>query len=92
MGGPTLGAYDFLGKPVQLDDLRLVLKRCFHVALLEREYQDMRQRLEKDAFEGMIGAPERARVALERGARSFRAKLTHYRSILWSPTRRQVAT
>ena len=57
------GAYDFLGKPVQLDELRLVLKRCFHVALLEREYLEMRDRLEKDAFEGMIGSsPQMVRV------------------------------
>lgn len=57
------GAYDFLGKPVQLDELRLVLKRCFHVALLEREYLEMRDRLEKDAFEGMIGSsPQMQRV------------------------------
>ncbi len=57
------GAYDFLGKPVQLDELRLVLKRCFHVALLEREYLEIRDRLEKDAFEGMIGSsPQMQRV------------------------------
>jgi two-component system NtrC family response regulator len=57
------GAYDFLGKPVQLDELRLVLKRCFHVALLEREFLEMRARLEQDAFEGMIGSsPQMQRV------------------------------
>ena len=57
------GAYDFLGKPVQLDELRLVLKRCFHVAMLEREYLEMRARIENDAFEGMIGSsPQMQRV------------------------------
>ena len=57
------GAYDFLGKPVQLDELRLVLKRCFHVALLEREFLEIRARLEQDAFEGMIGSsPQMQRV------------------------------
>mgnify|MGYP001604160829 FL=1 len=28
------GAYDFLGKPVDLEVLKIQLKRCFHVALL----------------------------------------------------------
>ena len=32
------GAYDFLCKPVDIEELRLLLKRCFHVARLEREY------------------------------------------------------
>jgi len=57
------GAYDFLGKPIQLDELRLVLKRCFHVALLEREFLEIRARIESDAFEGMIGSsPQMQRV------------------------------
>jgi two-component system NtrC family response regulator len=30
------GAYDFLNKPVQLDELRVILKRIFHVAALEK--------------------------------------------------------
>src|SRR4051794_273123 len=27
------GAYDFLNKPVEMNELKLLLKRCFHVAL-----------------------------------------------------------
>jgi two-component system NtrC family response regulator len=58
--GPALqaigaGAYDFVGKPVEMDELRLLLKRCFHVAQLEREYHEMQQRLQFDAFEGLLG-------------------------------------
>jgi len=57
------GAYDLHAKPVQLEELRLVLKRCFHVALLEREFLEIRARLENDAFEGMIGSsPQMQRV------------------------------
>ncbi|MBE2212927.1 MAG: PEP-CTERM-box response regulator transcription factor [Opitutaceae bacterium] len=57
------GAYDFHAKPVQLDELRLILKRCFHVALLEREFLEMRARMDQDAFEGMIGSsPQMQRV------------------------------
>ena len=33
------GAYDFLNKPVEIELVRLLLKRCFHVSTLEREYR-----------------------------------------------------
>ena len=33
------GAYDFLCKPVDMDELRLVLQRCVYVAELEQEYR-----------------------------------------------------
>jgi two-component system NtrC family response regulator len=49
------GAYDFLCKPIEMDELKLVLKRCFHVAGLEREYRAMRELLHGDSFEGMLG-------------------------------------
>ncbi len=49
------GAYDFLGKPVDMQELKLVLKRCFHVALLEREYREMQLRVQGDSFEGFLG-------------------------------------
>ncbi len=49
------GAYDFLGKPVEMQDLKLLLKRCFHVAQLEREYQELQSRLKGDVFDGIFG-------------------------------------
>jgi len=49
------GAYDFLGKPVDVAELKLVLKRCFHVYGLEREYREMQQRMQGDSFEGLLG-------------------------------------
>jgi two-component system NtrC family response regulator len=49
------GAYDFLGKPVDMTDLKLLLKRCFHVAQLEREYREMQKRLQGDVFDGILG-------------------------------------
>ena len=49
------GAYDFLCKPVNLEDLKVILKRGFHVATLEREYHDIQVRLSGDTFEGMLG-------------------------------------
>jgi two-component system, NtrC family, response regulator len=49
------GAYDFLCKPVEMEELKLLLKRCFHVAQLERGYHDMRRLLQGNGFEGMLG-------------------------------------
>ena len=34
------GAYDFLRKPIQIDELRLLLRRASQVYQLEQEYQD----------------------------------------------------
>jgi two-component system NtrC family response regulator len=58
--GPALhaigaGAYDFVGKPVEMDELKLLLKRCFHLAQLEREYHQLQQTLREDSFEGLLG-------------------------------------
>jgi len=50
-----LGAYDFVSKPVEMEELKILLKRSFHVVQLEREYQNMQQRLLGDTFEGMLG-------------------------------------
>jgi two-component system NtrC family response regulator len=50
------GAYDFLCKPVDMDELRLVLQRCVYVAELEREYRAMQRSAQADAFEEMLGA------------------------------------
>ena len=49
------GAYDFVTKPVNMEELKLVLRRCYHVAHLEREYREIRTRFERDTFEGMLG-------------------------------------
>jgi two-component system NtrC family response regulator len=50
------GAYDFLNKPVDTDELKFLLKRCFHVALLEREFREMQSRLTAETFDGMYGS------------------------------------
>ncbi len=49
------GAYDFLCKPVDLEELKLLLRRCFYVTNLEREYLDTQQSLGTSTFEGMVG-------------------------------------
>jgi two-component system NtrC family response regulator len=50
------GAYDFLCKPVDLEELRIVLRRCIYVANLERDYHALQQNDQDDVFEGMLGA------------------------------------
>ena len=59
------GAYDILGKPVDMDELKVLLKRCFHVAHLEREYRDVQQRLNGGIFEGMLGTNPRIQAVFD---------------------------
>jgi two-component system NtrC family response regulator len=49
------GAYDYLGKPVDVDELKVVLRRAFHLASLEREYERLQHEYKADTFEGMLG-------------------------------------
>ena len=49
------GAYDFLTKPADLEELKIILKRTFHVAGLEREHRELQRRLQADMFEAMLG-------------------------------------
>jgi len=49
------GAYDFLSKPVETEELKFLLKRCFHVAQLEKEYGELQHVFGGDPFEGMLG-------------------------------------
>jgi DNA-binding NtrC family response regulator len=37
------GAYDFLSKPIDVEELKIILKRTFHVADLERDYRELQQ-------------------------------------------------
>jgi two-component system NtrC family response regulator len=50
------GAYDFLSKPVDIGELKTILRRAVHLAQLERECSKMRQRLHETAFEDMLGS------------------------------------
>jgi two-component system NtrC family response regulator len=59
------GAYDFLCKPVDPDELKILLKRCFHVAELEREFREMQQMLHGDVFEGMLGGSAAMRTVFD---------------------------
>src|SRR5438552_9752909 len=48
-------AYDFLCKPVDMEELRLLLRRCIHVVELEKEYHELQQSRRADVFEDMLG-------------------------------------
>ncbi len=50
------GAYDFLCKPVNMDELTLVLQRCVYLAELEQEYRAMQRGAQAGSFEDMVGA------------------------------------
>ncbi len=50
------GAYDFFPKPIQIDELKVVLKRAFYVSQLEREKRELQQRLSAESFKGMLGS------------------------------------
>jgi two-component system NtrC family response regulator len=68
--GPALraigeGAYDFVAKPVDSDELKLLLRRCYHLSLLEREYQEMQAGLKGDSFEGLLGTGPRMQRVFE---------------------------
>lgn len=49
------GAYDFFLKPVQIDELKVVLRRALYVYQLEHENRMLQQRVCNDSFEGMLG-------------------------------------
>jgi two-component system NtrC family response regulator len=49
------GAYDFLCKPVEMEELRLLIRRCSHVMELEKEYHKLQQSQRSDVFENMLG-------------------------------------
>jgi two-component system NtrC family response regulator len=49
------GAYDFFCKPIQIEELKVILRRAFYLAQLEKEHWDLKQRINTESFEGMIG-------------------------------------
>src|SRR5438874_6072245 len=49
------GAYDFLCKPVEMEELRLLIRRCIHVLDLEKEYRELQQSRRSEVFEDMLG-------------------------------------
>lgn len=51
-----MGAYDFYEKPVDIDALRLIVNRAFHIARLEREVEQLRRTDAAGGLHGLIAA------------------------------------
>ena len=52
------GAYDFLCKPVDVDELRRIITRAFHVGRLDREHQSLQKDFAAKGFNGVLGNSE----------------------------------
>jgi two-component system NtrC family response regulator len=50
------GAYDFFCKPIQVDELKVIIRRALHVYQLEQEHRELQRRLSQESFEEMLGA------------------------------------
>jgi two-component system NtrC family response regulator len=50
------GASDFYTKPIDLDELKVIIKRNLHVLRLERENRELVEELEEKKFEDIIGS------------------------------------
>ena len=53
------GAYDYFVKPIDVGELKVVLRRAFRLHALERENRELRRRTEGEGFEGMLGVSPR---------------------------------
>ena len=50
------GAYDFFCKPIDIEELKVVLHRAERVFQLEQENREMQRRLSGKSFEGLLGS------------------------------------
>jgi len=53
------GVHDFLDKPIEMEELRVILKRAFSLSALEKEYRDLQWRQDGGSFEGMLGTSQK---------------------------------
>jgi two-component system response regulator HydG len=67
VGAMKLGAFDYITKPFQMDELLLIVERAGTVVALRKENQDLKEALEdKFSFGGILGANTRMRAVLEK--------------------------
>jgi DNA-binding NtrC family response regulator len=60
------GAYDYLSKPINLDELELIIERTLHTKQIENENQRLRERLnQQSGFEKLIGQSARMKEIYE---------------------------
>jgi two-component system NtrC family response regulator len=55
------GAYDFLAKPVQVEELKVILQRAHYLAGLEKEHRALQEQVTPGSFQGMLGASDAMR-------------------------------
>jgi two-component system, NtrC family, response regulator len=51
----SVGAYDHFNKPIQIDELKVVLRRAQHLYQLEKENREYQKSVTEDSFEGLVG-------------------------------------
>ena len=62
-----LGAFDYITKPFQMDELLLIVERLSSMITLRRENQDLKHQLEdKFCFNGILGANSQMRAVLDK--------------------------
>ena len=67
VGAMKLGAFDYITKPFQMDELLLIVERVGRVVALRRENQDLKEALEdKFSFGGILGTNNQMRAVLDK--------------------------
>jgi two-component system, NtrC family, response regulator AtoC len=67
VGAMKLGAFDYITKPFQMDELLLIVERAGKVIALRRENQDLKETLEdKFSFGGILGTNSHMRAVLDK--------------------------
>ena len=61
-----LGAFDYVKKPVDLEELKLLADRARETRLLKQELSYYRRRATTDGFEGLVGESRAVRAVLDR--------------------------
>src|SRR5678815_13773 len=67
VGAMKLGAFDYITKPFQMDELLLIVERVGRVIALRRENRDLKETLEsKFCFNGILGSNSQMRGVLDK--------------------------
>ena len=67
VGAMKFGAFDYLTKPFQMDELLLIVERVGRVVTLRRENQDLKEALEdKFSFGGILSSNNQMRAVLDK--------------------------
>lgn len=67
VGAMKHGAFDYITKPFQMDELLMIVERVGRVVALRRENQDLKETLEdKFCFSGILGTNSQMRAVLDK--------------------------